>query len=388
MPRLGPILDEMGDDEDPPKLFLPSDLSAEDRSAWCLPDVPALEFRFRYAQADDSLAELRRLLRLFQNLRNQNSKHPGLAQKALTRTKGLFNSFRTRSRRAADRYSRARNAMLALDPDEKLSPGWTKRFQKLNDNDVRGPGRELEDTSEGQFTPSWIWLVPRLSHHLLPGATIPSNNLVTTATSASGSTVADSELNDSMRAHWAKCQARAERYEEEVTLTIEEMGRTLRYFEWKESWWLSLQSEREKSDFPPPVSVQRGLQAYALRQANVYRILILSFINRWRKTLLSLPHNLRPAWLSRYPATAYSQGRSQPGVPHAIPPPLSSSLFHSDVTGAPLTTEMEISDDDHSGNDDNDDNDSSDDHDSDRDDGEYVDGTEVFGLGFEDDMMA
>ena len=388
MPGLGPILDELGDDEDPPKLLLPSELSAEDRSAWCLPDLPSLEFRFRYAQADNSLAELRRLLRLFQNLRSQNSKHPSLAQKALTRTKGLFDSFRTRSRRAADRYSCARNAMLALDPDEKLSPGWTKRFQKLNDNDIRGPGREQEDTSEGQFTPSWIWLVSRLSHPLPPSTTTPSSNQVATDTSVSGSMVTnDSELNDSMRAHWAKCQARAERYEEEVTLTIEEMGRTLRYFEWKESWWLSLQSERERSNSPPPVSVQRGLQAYALRQANVYRILILSFINQWKKTLLSLPHNLRPTWLSRYPTTAYSQGYSQPGAPHAIPPHLASSLFHSDVTGAPLTTEMDISDNDHSGNDDDDH--SSEDYDSDRDDGEYVDGTEeVFGLGFEDDMIA
>lgn len=65
MPGLGSILNAMSDGEtaeDSLKLFLPSELSMEDRIVWCLPDVPALEFRFRYAQADDSLAQLRRLL--------------------------------------------------------------------------------------------------------------------------------------------------------------------------------------------------------------------------------------------------------------------------------------------------------------------------------------
>ena len=56
-------------------------------------------------------------------------------------------------------------------------------------------------------------------------------------------TVDEAELADSMRVHWAKCQARVECYEEEVALTIEEMGRTLNYFKWKQSWWLSLASE-------------------------------------------------------------------------------------------------------------------------------------------------
>ena len=65
MPELGPILDKLSDDEtseDAFKLLLPSELSMDDRGARCPPNMPALEFRFRYAQADDSLAELRRLL--------------------------------------------------------------------------------------------------------------------------------------------------------------------------------------------------------------------------------------------------------------------------------------------------------------------------------------
>jgi hypothetical protein len=120
----------------------------------------------------------------------------------------------------------------------------------------------------------------------------------------------DPEQTDSMRAHWAKCQARAERFEEEVSLTLEEMGRTLLYFEWKRAWWLSLQSEREMSDSPPPVGVRHGLRAYAHRQANVYHALSLSFLKRWRKTFLS--RDLKPDWLSQFPTTAVPQDHPAP----------------------------------------------------------------------------
>ena len=142
----------------------------------------------------------------------------------------------------------------------------------LNEGDARGPGHEADDTSEGQFTPSWIWLIPQL------GQRPPSTT--TSASIDEPSTGDDPEQINSMRVHWAKCQARAERYKEEVKLTIEEMGHTLRYFQWKQSWWVSLQSQREESDSPPPAGVQRGLQAYAHRQANVYATLVLLFVNQ------------------------------------------------------------------------------------------------------------
>ena len=308
MPGLAPILDDLSDDDTTGegfKLFLPSELSTEERATWCPPDIPALELRFRYAQADDSLAELRRVCRLLQGIRDQNTKHLSQTQRSITRSQGLFNGFKTRIRRCAARYSHARDAMLALDPDQQLSPGWAQRFQELNTADLRGPGREPDEPSEGQFVPSWIWLIPR-SKRPPPATTSPTNHPTRnhgngTTPGPDGSAAADNEITDFMRAHWAKCQARADRYDEEVSLIVEEMGRTLRYFEWKQSWWLSLQSERAKSLHPPPVDVQRGLHAYAHRQANIYQVLVISFANRWRKTLVS--HGLCPSWLSRYPAT-------------------------------------------------------------------------------------
>lgn len=61
------LLDEAGNDstlETHPELFklmLPSQLSSDDRQSWCLPGLPTFEARFRYAQADDALAEICRL---------------------------------------------------------------------------------------------------------------------------------------------------------------------------------------------------------------------------------------------------------------------------------------------------------------------------------------
>lgn len=373
MPGITSVLDDTRDDntsDDSLKLWLPSEVSAEDRDTWCLPDIPSLEFRFRYAQADDSLAEVRRLRRLVQGLQDQNSKHPSRSQKNVTRSQGLFEGFKARISRSASRYTRARDAMLALDPGEKLCPGWKRRFQKLNDSDIRGPGRATGD-SEGQFVPSWIWLVPRLTPPT--PATASSKDLATTThtsplpddeatTTAAAEQVAanDAELANSMRVHWAKCQARAERYEEEVALTVEEMGRTLSYFEWKRSWWLTLGSEREKSDTPTSAGVQRGLNAYAHRQASIYETLVVSFVSRWRKSLLS--HKLNPPWLSQYPvatdplSSRPSRGHSRPetqsttgtincesghtgGGPHSSPPPQAS-----EAVDPPLASEVESDD--------------------------------------------
>ena len=101
--------------------------------------------------ADDSLAEIRRLHRMLQGLHDQNSKHPSGAQRSLTRTNGVFEGFGGKVKRAVMQYCYARQVLLALDPSKESSPGWMQRFQALADADVKGPGREPEDKSEGRF---------------------------------------------------------------------------------------------------------------------------------------------------------------------------------------------------------------------------------------------
>ena len=192
----------------------------------------------------------------------------------------------------------------------------------------------------------------------------------------SDNALTDSVVNQAFdRVQWAKCQARAERYEEEVELVVEEMGRTLRYFEWKREWWLSFVSDRsdesdasggsnapgtssvpgksnvsDKSDASLPLDVQGGLRAYAYRQSDVYNNLIASFVGHWRKYLVA--HSLGATWLTNYPPsldptpTRPSRGHRRSDVgpsPVAEVPATSSTseplITHDSDTDAPLDGE-------------------------------------------------
>lgn len=327
MPGLSHLLDSADGDsrlETHPELFklmLPSQLSPDDHESWCLPGLPALEARFRYAQADDALAEIRHLRRLFQGLSDQNRKHINSTQHTLTRAKGTFERYKARISRFALLYRNARRALVVLDPNGTITP-WTSRFLELNEADIRGPGRDDDETSEGRIVPSWIW-----SFHKTPRPTEPpSDNETSPATIPSKSDVPDlseraasgEEVAVSIRAHWARCQARAERYEEEVQLTLEEMRRTLEYFRWKSRWWLTLQDVRAKSKTPPDPQVEHGLRAYAHRQASTYSFLVTIYVSHWRSFLVD--HSLGVEWLSLYPPI----------------PPSTTKLVPEDGTDGPI----------------------------------------------------
>ena len=148
---------------------------------------------------------------------------------------------------------------------------------------------------------------------------------------------------DFERVQWAKCQARAERYEEEVQLTVEEMGRTLRYFEWKRDWWLSLVPT--KSNSPP--DVLRGLRAYAHRQSHLYDDLVTSYVLHWR-TYLSA-RSLSSSWLDKYasragPTPAQSSQKADvlsPPTPIRIPASLSLPAESELLVDPPLRSESD-----------------------------------------------
>ena len=80
MPGLNPLFEDDEFLDESIKLWLPSELSQPNRTAWCLPGIPELELYFCYTQADDSLTEICRLRRMIQGLHDQNSKHPSGVQ--------------------------------------------------------------------------------------------------------------------------------------------------------------------------------------------------------------------------------------------------------------------------------------------------------------------
>jgi hypothetical protein len=164
-----------------------------------------------------------------------------------------------------------------LDP----SGNWQDLYLVLDNRDNRGPGKELEEASasDGQFAPSWIWL---------------SNSNTATGDPAQNS-ISPDEVNEDMRVEWAQCVARADRWEEEVTLLQEEIRRVVHFLEWKSKEWVSRANVRAGAVTP---EVSLGLSAYARKQASIFRNLAVRFCQRWRSTLvsLSLPHD----WATKF----------------------------------------------------------------------------------------
>ena len=300
MPGLSYLLDEANDDSgldahlEMLKLRLPSQLSPHDHDSWCLPGLPSLEARFWSAQADDVLAEICQLQRLYQGLSDQSRKHITNTQHTVTCMKGTFERYKACISRFATLYRQARRLVVTLDPNGEVTQ-WASRLLELEETDLRGPGREADKPSKGHVMPSWIWQVPKPSPPLNvshPNASIDNSD----QPDLSHRAASGEEVTVSIRAHWARCQARAEHHEEEVELILEEMRWTLEFFKWKSHWWLTIQNERGTSAAPPDPQIQHGLWAYANRQASMYSSLVNMYMNHWRKFLTQ--HSLGLEWLS------------------------------------------------------------------------------------------
>ena len=136
-------------------LRLPSTLPASLQKS-CSFNLAQIELRFRLAQAEDSLSELRRLLRIKMGLKHYKSKQIGASQRGGTRAHNLINRFQDKITRCGERYRAAHHALLALDPTGE----WQTRLRQLKDKDIWAPGRG-DDESEGFREVSWIWQVMR-----------------------------------------------------------------------------------------------------------------------------------------------------------------------------------------------------------------------------------
>lgn len=309
MPGLSCFLDDNPELVTHPELFklmLPSQLSLSDRESWCPPSLTALEAKFQYAQANNALAKICQLQQLFQGLSDQNKKHITSTQATMTHSLGTFEWYKTRIQRFATLYHCARNSLIALDLKGEMTK-WTSCFLELKDTDIRGPGRDLDNPSEGQNISSWIWVIAKPSQ----SSNIPLPNASTSNSEdsdLSSHAASGEEVALSIRAHWARCQARAERYKEEVQLTVEEMQRSLEFFKWKSHWWLTLLNVHADSVTPPDLQVQHGLQAYVYCQASMYSSLVDTYVNHWRKFLIK--HSLGLTWLKLYPVQSTPPAKS------------------------------------------------------------------------------
>jgi hypothetical protein len=264
-------------------LFLPSSLPPtlhpELRSTGVSPGLLEKEIKLRIGQADDALAELRRQRRVITGLvLFKKLNVSGTGQKKNTRIRTLFKRFSNKTERIAERYRHAYQALVAVDAEGD----WSSRLRVLLPEDIRGPGREDYDkinnrpeVSERRREQSWIWLVPRVE-------TAPDIGVM------------EEHLDANLRVEWAKSRARAARWTEDVDLLLEEMRRTLTFFERKAAWWRG----RKHLRVDEPEDIRHGIEAYAEKQAVLLERRAVSYAKYWLPLLKS--KGVIPCWSDKY----------------------------------------------------------------------------------------
>ena len=310
MPGCAKLLDEvepkaMVDAPESVNLWLPSAL--RDRDASCVPGLPLLEFRLRYARAVDALEQLRCLLGIARSLRFQVHKHISGSQRTAPQGRGVFEGLHARIAHVCARY---RDDVVALSRLHPLGK-WREFLRDLKKDDVRGPAPEEDDPSKSRFIPSWIWTtrVSPIPPDVPRSPSSPSNGgdggvLVSPPVDpVTYETIAMSQeaIDQYVMVDWAKAQERAKRFEEEVELCEEEMRRVLTFFSWNAENWEERARLCELGRGPSSDDVRYGLRADALRRSAMFKDLVQVFVSDWGGCLK--PKGLGGEWLIKYSTT-------------------------------------------------------------------------------------
>lgn len=101
--------------------------------------------------------------------------------------------------------------------------------------------------------------------------------------------------------------ARVDRWDEETELSCEEMRRVLETFHRKSKWWLAQAGSRPNAS----AAVQRGVAAYAAKQAAMYVALAKAFGKKWYPFLVYKGLE-EVEWPSEYIPTTYAPYKPTP----------------------------------------------------------------------------
>jgi len=252
-------------------LYLPSSLPHHLRSLPALREICLLEKRLREPQADDALSDVRRQRRVIQGLwQFKKLNISGTGNKPNTRLINLYKQFDKKTKRFAEKYRTAWQALRSLDPNGS----WAIRLKELKDSDIRGPGKDVNEvTTSSRYELSWIWLVQR---------------------SIEAGICEEEEVSESMRAEWAKTRARMSRWKEELLLVQEEMRRVLFYHKWKALWWRTRSSMRVMDD----MTILSGVSGYAHKQATIWERMANQCACYWLPELKI--RGIAPSWEADY----------------------------------------------------------------------------------------
>ena len=165
---------------EPPKaedivLWLPSDLDATSRSSGCVAGLATMESQLCQAQCSDGLEKLCSHLHAKHHLINHRN-HNVTGQNQSTRARTLIGRVGDRAQTCAEKYRRARSALISLEGPEK----YANIFMRLNPSDIQvdktvendakamgkmsraagGSGPRTKKNTTGKkkaTTMSWIW---------------------------------------------------------------------------------------------------------------------------------------------------------------------------------------------------------------------------------------
>lgn len=121
----------------------------------CAPELLEQEWRLRYAQAFDALADLRGHLEVRSHLYKFKDRFVR-GQRANTRAQSIVKQADSKIDTDAQRYRAAYSALSALSPRLGKSD-WQGHLRPLQAVDIRHVTEGEEGQSEGRRTMSWIW---------------------------------------------------------------------------------------------------------------------------------------------------------------------------------------------------------------------------------------
>jgi len=137
------------------ELHLPSKVIPIMNCDWRLVEV---EWRFRQAQAESALNELRGQLLIRSRLHNSKNWY-SRGQHQQTRSNTVISCVEARVRASASKYRDIRTALLTLSPYTGDDGTWTLMLRPLEDGDVLGLTSMDDLGPEGRKRLSWIWKV-------------------------------------------------------------------------------------------------------------------------------------------------------------------------------------------------------------------------------------
>lgn len=280
-------------------LFMPSELTNRQRDEYCVEGLAEIENRLRYAEAFESLEELRRHLRCRTYMNRFKVKNI-TGQKDNTRARDKQSTIDAAVKAAELRYNRARTSLLTL-----RGPGdWEASLQVLHSVDVRGlnerslteqekleerqlrlkagiPEDDIDDVriiakavevGEGARRPSWLWFSSSTGDDMSDPIMRACKLLLSTQAFTSRA-----HRCTGLQIEWTKAKCRADRWEEEVVLLDEEMRRVLEYCSWKADWWTVMAGRAQGVES----ALAEGMTAYAAQQADQERRMAENFAAKW-----------------------------------------------------------------------------------------------------------